>query len=79
MAILRYLKKYDVVAIRLLRKALTINNSYIPALVAMGEVMRMRGRPDLAKKYYEKTLKIDNEELSALKGLAQACLDSGAT
>jgi len=45
----------------------------------MGEVMRGRGRPDLAKTYYEKALKIDAEELSALKGLAQACMDSGAT
>jgi tetratricopeptide (TPR) repeat protein len=73
------MKKFDIIAIRLLRKALLLNNSYIPALVAMGEVMRARGRPDLAKTYYEKALKIDAEELSALKGLAQACIDSGAT
>ena len=57
LAFLRFLQYEDIKAATLLRKALTINNSYEPALYTMGELLRFIGRSETAAEFYEKTLK----------------------
>jgi len=76
LAILRYSHFYFAKAIRLLRKALSLNSSYKPALLAMGQILKARGHLASAKRYYMKVLSINPRELCALKGMAEACYDS---
>jgi len=52
LALLRFFEYEDVKCIRLLRKAFQISNSFVPALVVMGELERFTGRSDMAQKYY---------------------------
>ena len=57
--------------VTLLRKALLISNSFVPALVAMGELERFTGRSEIAKDYYELALRYDQHQQIALKGLVK--------
>ena len=57
LAFLRFLQYEDIKAATLLRKALTINNSYEPALYTMGELLRFRSYSETAAEFYVKTLK----------------------
>ena len=62
---------------RLLRKALRINASFAPALAVMGELLRCTGHHETSYKFYKQVLKNDNHNLSALKGLFEACCNIG--
>ena len=61
LAILRLFDYQDLKALQLLHKALQIDNSNLPALCTMGELLRFNGRPTDAKKYYRRVLEIDSE------------------
>ena len=67
----------DLEAVRHLQKALSVNASFLPALVCMGELLRFTGKTEKATSYYAKALTIDNEQPFALKGLAKALYDMG--
>ena len=73
LALLRFFQYEDVKCVRLLRKALQISNSFVPALVAMGELERFTGRSEIAHKFYERALMHDQHQQIALKGFIKAC------
>ena len=79
LALLRFFDYEDLKCIRLLRKALEVRNSFVPALVAMGELERFTGRSDISKKYYARALKLDEYQIFALKGLVKACINTDST
>ena len=58
---------------KLLRKALSVNKTYVPALITMGELLTFKGRSQKAKLFYEEALKLDRDQTVALKGLIRAC------
>ncbi len=53
------LDREDVKAVRLLRAALAVNPKYLPALVAVAELLRFTGQPEKAKAFYEAVFKQD--------------------
>lgn len=59
LAILLFLQYEDMKAIGLLKNALVIESTFVPALVAMGEIMRFTGDSKMAGKYYLQALKQD--------------------
>ena len=75
LAILFLLGKKDANALQLLHRALTVNNNYIPALIALGQLMQFWQKYDKAKQCYEKVLITDRNNLSALKGMVQTCVE----
>ena len=52
LAILYFFEYEDAIALELLRCALTINNSYLPALVTLAELTFLTGHYDAAKVFY---------------------------
>jgi len=76
LAILHYLNNQIGTAIRLLHRVFSLKNSYAPALTTMGEILRHIGRPEESIRYYERSLKINGQEIFVLKGLWQAYFET---
>ena len=62
---------------RELEAALAIENDYLPALVNLGNVMYVKGDFGTAVIYFERALKTNDKNSSALLGLSKARYESG--
>ena len=76
---IRFFEHEDVKCIRLLRRALQIDNSFVPALVVMGELERSTLRSAIAQNYFKRALKYDQHQQIALRRLVEMNCDSGST
>jgi hypothetical protein len=78
-AIYRFFDYDDLTCLKLLKKALSYDHNYLPALVATGEIMRMTGHSAEAKKYFGQALRIDEGLTTATKGLIMSCIETNST
>lgn len=65
--------------LKLLKKALAHDCRYLPALVALGETLRMTGHSAEAKKYFGQALRIEEGQTTATKGLIMSCIETDST
>ena len=56
--------------------ALEVNPRYVPALVAVGEIMSLSADFARARKCFRLALKEDPQQKMALKGIIKVCVDS---
>jgi Tfp pilus assembly protein PilF len=75
LALLKFYAYDDVIATKLVVRALRVKNNYIPALVLLGELLRFNGEAKMAKKFYILAFSLDVKQTSVVKNLAFCCAD----
>ena len=79
LGIIRYLRQEDSEAMVSLSKAIACKNSFVPAIVAIGELLRLKGLVRRGLVYLEKAVSLDKMQVTAFKGLVNACYEVGDT